>query len=39
MIPLELPAGQTGVTLTLRELDGSPTITDGGDWFSAALIG
>lgn len=38
MIPLSLPAGQEGVTLTLRDLDGSPTLTDGGDWFSVALI-
>lgn len=39
LIPLKLTAGQTGVTLTLQELDGSPTITDQNDWFSAALIG
>lgn len=39
MVPLALPPGQTGVTLTLRDLDGSPTVTDGGDWFSAALVG
>jgi hypothetical protein len=39
MIPLQLNPGQTGVTLTLQDLDGSPTITDQNDWFSAALIG
>ena len=37
-IPQTLSPGST-YTLTLRELDGSPTITDQNDWFSVALIG
>ncbi len=38
LIPLGLTPGQTGVTLTLQDDEGTPIVTDSNDWFSAALF-